>query len=74
MQFEREFPMWKISAIKPVMPFRYLVSGGVSLRELMPGWTHGFWEHLENLLRPWPKTWAMFAEIVLERVDTAGKI
>ena len=26
-------------AMTPMMPFRYLVSGGVSLRSLMPGWT-----------------------------------
>lgn len=31
-KFEREFPEWQLLSIKPGIPFRYLVSGGVSLR------------------------------------------
>ena len=34
--FEREFPHWHIELVKPIMPFRYLLSGGVSLRSLNP--------------------------------------
>ncbi len=69
VQFEREFPQWRIATIKPFMPFRYLVSGGVSLRALMPGWTFGAWRGLERMIDPWMKTWAMFALIVLRRGD-----
>jgi SAM-dependent methyltransferase len=65
--FEREFPQWRIETIRPCMPFRYLVSGGVSLRALMPGWAFGAWRGLERLFDPWMKTWAMFALIVLRR-------
>jgi hypothetical protein len=39
LKFEQEFPDWRIETIKPIMPFRYLVSGGVSLRSLCPGWS-----------------------------------
>jgi SAM-dependent methyltransferase len=67
LQFEAEFPMWQVTGIKPIMPFRYLVSGGVSLRALMPGFTFGFWRNIENLLRPWIGKLAMFAQIVLLR-------
>jgi SAM-dependent methyltransferase len=35
-QFERELPGLAIERIRPFMPFRYLLSGGVSLRSLMP--------------------------------------
>lgn len=66
-QFEREFPQWRIETIKPCLPFRYLVSGGVSLRPLMPGWAAGPWRGLERLFDPWLKTWAMFALIVMRR-------
>ena len=66
-QFEREFPEWQIREIHPIMPFRYLVSGGVSMRSLMPGWTFGFWRWLETFLRPWMGSLAMFARIVLVR-------
>ena len=71
-QFEREFPQWRIDTLKPLMPFRYLVSGGVSLRALMPGWSFGAWRGLEKMFEPWMKTWAMFALIVLRREGGRG--
>lgn len=66
-RFEREYPEWKIRLIKPIMPFRYLLSGGVSLRSLMPGWSFSLWRGTEALLVPWMATWGMFAQIVLVR-------
>jgi SAM-dependent methyltransferase len=66
-QFEREFPMWRIHAIEPMMPFCYLVSGGVSLRSLMPGWSFRLWRGLETLLHPAINNLAMFAQILLIR-------
>jgi len=66
-RFEREFPEWQIHTIKPFMPFRYLLSGGVSMHSLMPGWSFALWRNLENLLRPWMKSLAMFALIVLRK-------
>lgn len=66
-KFEREFPVWNIEQISLLMPFRYLLSGGVSLRSLMFGWTFGFWRGLENVFRPWMPHLAMFAKIVLVR-------
>jgi hypothetical protein len=71
-QFERDFPCWRIHKINLGMPFRYLMSGGVSGRSFMPGWTFGVWRRLENCLQPWMSTCAMFAMIVLAKVD--GKI
>jgi len=69
--FEREFPQWRIHKIKLSMPFRYLLSGGVSRRSLMPGWTFGLWRQLENSLQRWMKQLAMFGLIVLVR-DNKG--
>ena len=66
-QFEREFPEWHIDVIERMMPFRYLVSGGVSLRSLMPGCTFGLWRGVVKLLQPWMDRVAMFARIVLRR-------
>ena len=68
-QFEQEFPMWQVRTIEPIMPFRYLVSGGVSLRSLMPGWSFGAWRTLENGMRPWRHRWGMFAQITLSRAS-----
>lgn len=64
-QFERDYPEWSIQSVTPIMPFAYLLSGGVSLRSLMPGWSYGMWRKLEGRLNP--NRWAMFALIDLER-------
>jgi SAM-dependent methyltransferase len=64
-RFGQEFPRLHIQSICLMMPFRYLVSGGVSLRCLVPAWTFGLWRALERVLQPWMSIWAMFARIVL---------
>lgn len=66
-RFEQQFPEWRVRGIELLMPFRYLVSGGVSLRPLMPGWSTPAWRALEALLRPWMGSLAMFAHVTLER-------
>lgn len=68
-EFEQEFPNWRIELVKPIMPFCYLLSGGVSMRSLAPGWSFGLWKQLENVLGPWSDQLAMFAQIVLRRRD-----
>jgi hypothetical protein len=68
LQFEQEFPQWQIELIEPRMPFRYLISGGVSLRSLVPGWSFHLWRYTENALYYWINSLAMFAQIVLRRV------
>jgi hypothetical protein len=65
--FEIEFPQLEIEFIQPTMPFRYLLSGGVSLRSLMPGCSFVLWRGIENGLHRWMSTWAMFALIVIKR-------
>jgi SAM-dependent methyltransferase len=67
-RFEREFPAWRVASIRPGMPFRYLLSGGVSLRALAPGAAFGAWKAFERLLAPWMDRLGMFALIRLERV------
>ena len=68
-KFEQEFPQWQIELIKPMMPFRYLVSGGISMRNLAPGWSFSIWTHTEKALSRWNDQLAMFAQIVLRRLD-----
>jgi len=69
LNFEQEFPYWRIELIKPIMPFRYLISGGISLRSLAPGWSFGLWRLMESALDRWNDKLAMFAQIVLRRLD-----
>jgi SAM-dependent methyltransferase len=66
-RFEQEFPQWQIRSIRPCMPLRYLLSGGVSLRSLMPGFTFSFWRLVETILDPRRDSLAMFAQITLIR-------
>jgi SAM-dependent methyltransferase len=66
--FETEFPEMKIQVIQPVMPFQYLVSGGVSMRQLMPDWSYPIWCGIEELLTPWINSLAMFTYIRLRKV------
>jgi SAM-dependent methyltransferase len=70
-QFEQEFPQWGVRDVTPFMPFRYLLSGGVSMRTLMPACTFAFWRCVEGLLARWMCTWAMFARVVLLRTSAA---
>jgi SAM-dependent methyltransferase len=67
--FESAFPDFQIKRIQPSTPFAYLVSGGVSTRNLLPAWTHRCCRAVEGLIQPWITTWAMFAHITLTRVE-----
>ncbi len=65
--FEREFPDLEIRSVRPFMPFRYLVSGGVSMRQLMPEALYPLWRNLDSVLSRWPRQWSMFALIHIVR-------
>ncbi len=69
-QFEREFPQWQIEIIRPIMPFRYLISGGLSYRSLVPEWSFNFWRWLENTFYLFLNRFGMFAYIQLRRNGT----
>jgi SAM-dependent methyltransferase len=66
-KFESLFPELAIERIRPFMPFRYLVSGGVAMRNLMPGFTHAAWAGLERMLESQMPRFAMFAFVSLQR-------
>lgn len=63
--FNRKFSDLEILSVQPFMPFRYLLSGGVSSRALAPSWSNGSWRGFETIFDP--KKWAMFALIVLQK-------
>lgn len=66
-RFGRDYPGLVLRKVDPFMPFRYLLSGGVSMRALMPAWSYGLWKRLEHLLSPLNGQLAMFACIAVER-------
>lgn len=65
---EREFAQWKIERIVYLLPFRYLLSGGVSMRAFVPSWATPLLRYAEKcFLIHCPEKTAMFALIVLRR-------
>ena len=66
-KFKQEFPDLEVEKIRPFLPFRYLVSGGVSMRSLMPGFTHPLWVRLERMLESQMSSLAMFAFVSVRR-------
>jgi SAM-dependent methyltransferase len=73
-QFAASFPQLKVELVRPFMPFRYLVSGGVSLRTLMPNATFRLWRGLESAMADHMRYWAMFALIVVSNTGKSGRI
>lgn len=66
-RFERDYPELEIGELRPLMPIRYLLSGGVSMRPLVPRWTFGALRAVEQACRPIMPLLAMFAHITLSR-------
>ena len=66
-KFEADFPKLEIETIHPFMPFRYLASGGLAMRNLMPGFTYPVWKGIERTLNGLMPRFAMFAFISLCR-------
>jgi len=69
-RFEQEFPWLRIDQIQPFMPFRYLFSGGVSMKQILPSFLDAACLSIERGLRPWMKHWAMFAFVAVSRTGS----
>jgi SAM-dependent methyltransferase len=68
-RFEQEFPSWRVERIVPIMPFAYLISGGISMRSVLPGWSFRLFQKFDSMLSFAMPRLAMFAHIVLVRVS-----
>lgn len=66
-QFRERFPDLEIRDVRPIMPVRYLLSGGVSMRALLPNWSFGLVRAFENASQPVMRSLAMFAHVALIR-------
>jgi SAM-dependent methyltransferase len=68
-RFRRELPDLRVVDVALRLPFRYLLSGGLSMRALIPEAAFSWVARAEARLgRRAAGTWAMFARIVVERV------
>jgi SAM-dependent methyltransferase len=66
--FGEKFPQWRVASIQPMMPLAYLLSGGVSMRSLMPSWSYQWVRSMEKLIPGLDGKCGMFAFIVLDRL------
>jgi len=67
--FEDEFPSLRIVRIRNHTPLRYLLSGGLTLRQLVPSFTYPVIKAVEYLLSPANDIFGMFQTIELEKTD-----
>ncbi len=65
--FEREYPELEISTIHPIMPVRYLASGGLAFRSLVPYLGYGVIALFEKILTKSFPSSAMFAAISVKK-------
>ena len=70
--FESEYPLLKIVSLRHHTPLRYLISGGFTLRQLLPGFTYPVVRALEWLLSPADNLLGMFMTIIIEK-NSDGK-
>ncbi|MFA6185805.1 MAG: class I SAM-dependent methyltransferase [Phycisphaerae bacterium] len=70
--FENEFPELQILKISFHTPLRYLISGGLTLRQLLPGCCYGLVAGLEWLLSPANNILGMFQTIEIEKRHNRG--
>jgi SAM-dependent methyltransferase len=67
--FEREFPSLRIIRMFNHTPMRYLLSGGFTLRQLVPSFTYPFIKAIEYIMSPLRNYLGMFQTIELEKSD-----
>ncbi len=67
-RFETDFPFLKIVRTDLHTPLRYLISGGLSIRALLPGFCYRLVRGIEYLLSPCKKWLSMFQTIELEKI------
>ena len=67
--FEREFPSLRIVRMHNHTPLRYLLSGGLTLHQLVPSFTYPVIKAMEYVLSPINDWLGMFQTIELEKVD-----
>jgi SAM-dependent methyltransferase len=64
-KFRKLFPDLSVERIELCHPFRYLVSGGVSARSMVPDFAYPFVAGLEWILEPLNRYLAMFMRVVV---------
>lgn len=64
--FENKFKKLEIESISTHTPFRYILSGGVSIKQLVPTWSYSFFKFLDKLF----SKFGCFYTIILRKTNT----
>lgn len=67
-RFESDFPEFEISRVRPFLPFRYLLSGGIGMRSLAPAFADSILSRVERLLEPLLPSLGMFAFVSVRKL------
>lgn len=66
-KFELEFPEFRIKLLKNCMPVRYILSGGVSKKQMLPDVLYQPVKLMEQLLTPFNNLIGLFMRVSIER-------
>ncbi|MDI6751408.1 MAG: methyltransferase domain-containing protein [bacterium] len=66
-RFEKEFPNLKITHLSFLIPFRYLLSGGLSTRSLVPSFLYEAVKQIEFIFSPLNRYFGMFMKVELTK-------
>ncbi len=68
-QYNEYFPNLKIKSIQYHTPIKYILSGGVSMKALVPNFTYSFFNGLEKVMNPISKWFSMHMTITITKVS-----
>ncbi|MHB8856322.1 MAG: class I SAM-dependent methyltransferase [Bellilinea sp.] len=63
-EFSRKYPEFTVEVIRPIMPIVYVISGGISLRNLVPAFIYPFLRKIEHIFEG---RQGLFALIVIRK-------
>jgi SAM-dependent methyltransferase len=62
-------PEFEVKEVIPFMPFSFLISGGLSMKSLLPAVSYGLLKKVESILTPWMNQIALFALFAIEKIE-----
>lgn len=69
-RFQDTFPLLHVVDIKKHTALRYLLSGGVSMKQLVPSWSYNLLKGIENMVQSIFPGFSLFQFIELKKVST----
>jgi SAM-dependent methyltransferase len=66
--FKSNFPTLKLFDLHYHTPLRYLLSGGVSFKQLVPGFTYAFFSFADKILSAISRQLSMFVTITIKKI------